>query len=56
MKPKNIPTLPNIPKISDLHLSPRRKKRGVILRDNCKLYSCRTTEQLEKYLKEKGLI
>lgn len=47
---------PKLPTYDHLYLTPRRKKRGMILRDNCKLYACRTKEQLDKYLKEKGLI
>lgn len=46
----------NALKLEHLYLTPRKKRRGVILRDNCKLYAAENAEDLKKYLKEKGLI
>ncbi len=40
----------------DIHTQQRRTPGVITLRDNCKLYTNSNQEQLEKYLKEKGLI
>ena len=39
-----------------IHTQNRRIPGVITLRDNCKLYTSGNAEQLEKYLKEKGLI
>lgn len=44
----------HVPKLEHIYLTPRKKR--VILRDGCKLYTASSAEELKKYLKEKGLI
>lgn len=46
----------HVPKLEHIYLTPRKKRKGVILRDGCKLYTASSAEELKKYLKEKGLI
>ena len=38
-----------------VHTQTRRIQGVITLRDNCKLYTSNNTEQLKKYLTEKGL-